>query len=190
MAFVLALINLAKRASSPAIDVLASNGDPDSSLLDPAPRGVTTAPGIVIIRLAAPLFFANGSVFAEAVKKAVTRASGVRNVVLDLEAVTDVDVTGAGAEAFNSLKVWWHDNGVALSLSRPRSELVQPMRDLGVLDDERLYATNRAALADLGAPPSVDGYEKARHPWDRSSETSSPSGSAWRSALFRSSRRS
>lgn len=150
VAFVLALINLAQRASSPAIDVLEADGDPHSSLLDPAPRGATTAPGIVIIRLAAPLFFANGSVFADAVKRAVTSASGVRNVVLDLEAVTDIDVTGA--EAFAGLKAWLHDNGVGLSFSRPRTELVDRMRDLGVLDDERLYPTNRAALADLGTP--------------------------------------
>ncbi|MET3568010.1 high affinity sulfate transporter 1 [Leifsonia sp. 563] len=150
VAFVLALINLAQRASSPAIDVLEADGDPHSSLLDPAPHGATTAPGIVIIRLAAPLFFANGSVFADAVKRAVTSASGVRNVVLDLEAVTDIDVTGA--VAFAGLKGWLHDNGVALSFSRPRTELVDRMRDLGVLDDERLYPTNRAALADLGAP--------------------------------------
>jgi high affinity sulfate transporter 1 len=150
VAFVLALINLAKRASSPAIDVLAADGDPDASLLDPAPKGSTTAPGIVVIRLAAPLFFANGSVFADAVKRAVTSATGVHHVVLDLEAVTDIDVTGA--EAFASLRAWLTEHQVALSFSRPRSELVARMRQLDILGDERLYPTNRAALADLGTP--------------------------------------
>ncbi|MGN7800411.1 SulP family inorganic anion transporter [Leifsonia sp. 22587] len=149
VAFVLALINLAKRASTPAIDVLAADGDPGASLLDPAPKGATTAPGIVVIRLAAPLFFANGSVFADAVKRAVT-GNDVRHVVLDLEAVTDVDVTGA--EDFADLKEWLTDHSVDLSFSRPRGDLVERMRHLGVLGDERLYPTNRAALADLGTP--------------------------------------
>lgn len=150
VAFVLALINLAKRASAPAIDVLAADGDANASLLDPAPNGTTTAPGIVVIRLAAPLFFANGSVFADAVKRAVTSAVGVRHVVLDLEAVTDIDVTGA--ESFATLKEWLTEHQVGLSFSRPRSDLVDRMRQLGVLADERLYPTNRAALADLRTP--------------------------------------
>jgi high affinity sulfate transporter 1 len=150
VAFVLALINLAKRASAPAIDVLAADGDPNGSLLDPAPKGTTTAPGIVVIRLAAPLFFANGSVFADAVKRAVTSGAGVRHVVLDLEAVTDIDVTGA--EAFAALRAWLTEHQVGLSFSRSRSDLVDRMRQLDVLGDERLYPTNRAALADLGAP--------------------------------------
>ena len=71
VAFVLALINLAKRAANPAIDVLALNDSPADSLLEDAPRGVLTAPGVIVIRMAAPLFFANGDVFAQAVKSAV-----------------------------------------------------------------------------------------------------------------------
>ena len=39
VAFVLALINLAKRAADPAIDVLASTGEPTDSVLDEAPSG-------------------------------------------------------------------------------------------------------------------------------------------------------
>jgi SulP family sulfate permease len=147
VAFVLALINLARRASSPAIDVLAADGDPESSLLDAAPPGTSTAPGVVVVRLAAPLFFANGSVFADAVKRAVTAGTGIRHVVLDLEAVSDVDVTGA--ETFEALKTWLGDNGVTLSFSRPRAAIVERMRALGLIADETLYPTNRAALQSL-----------------------------------------
>ena len=64
VAFVLALVNLAKRAANPAIDVLAATGEPTESLLEEAPVGSVTAPGVIVVRLAAPLFFANGSVFA------------------------------------------------------------------------------------------------------------------------------
>ena len=65
VAFVLALVNIARRASSPAIDVLALNDTPADSLLHHAPRGSVTAPGVIVVRMAAPLFFANGDVSDE-----------------------------------------------------------------------------------------------------------------------------
>ncbi|KQR45180.1 sulfate permease [Microbacterium sp. Leaf161] len=154
IAFVLALINLAKRASSPAIDVLAANDSPDSSLLDPAPAGTATAPGVIVIRLAAPLFFANGSVFSDAVKRAVTATPDAHHIVLDLEAVTDVDVTGA--EAFESLKTWLAANSVELAYSRPRQQILERMKTLGLVRDEAIYPTNRAALVALSGPAASE----------------------------------
>jgi len=152
ISFVLALINLARRASNPAIEVLAADDNPGRSLLEPARQGEVTAPGLVVVRMAAPLFFANGSVFSDAVKRAVNEApEPVHRVVLDLEAVTDIDVTGA--EAFEGLTKWLGEQGVALGFSRARSSLVDRMRDLGLLGDEPFYDTNRAAVADESAPP-------------------------------------
>ncbi|MFB2597452.1 SulP family inorganic anion transporter [Herbiconiux sp. P17] len=144
VAFVLALINLAKRASTPAIDVLAADGEPGASLLNPAPTGTPTTPGVVVIRMAAPLFFANAVVFSDAVKRAVTDTPEVRHVVLDLEAVTDVDVTGA--EAFEALKSWLAERSVSLAYSRPRQQIVDRMRGLALLADEPIYPTNRSAI--------------------------------------------
>ncbi|MFD4959427.1 SulP family inorganic anion transporter [Microbacterium sp. NPDC058389] len=151
VAFVLALINLAKRAANPAIDVLESDGDPKESLLEEATTGQSTAPGVVVVRLAAPLFFANGAVFTAAVKKAVTGASDpVHHVVIDLEAVTDVDVTGA--EAFASLEDWLRGEDVSLAFSRARPRTRQRLQKLGLVTDETFYATNRAAVAALAEP--------------------------------------
>ena len=149
VAFVLALINLARRAANPAIDVLSADGDPQASLLSGAPAGSVTAPGVVVIRLAAPLFFANGSVFSDAVKKAITGASSglVQHLVVDMEAVTDVDVTGA--EAFEALQTWLDDNDVTLGFSRLRPPVRQRLTELVLLRDETVYDTNRAAIAAL-----------------------------------------
>ena len=151
VAFVLALINLAKRAASPAIDVLEASGDPAESLLEDAPSGATTAPGIIVVRLAAPLFFANGTVFTSAVKEAI-RAAGdgaVQHLVVDMEAVTDVDVTGA--ESFAALKRWLADRSISLSFSRVRANTWRRLSELELLDGEPLHATNRAAIAALTA---------------------------------------
>ena len=157
VAFVLALINLARRASNPAIDVLAADDDSKRSLLADAPAGTTTAPGVVVVRLAAPLFFANGAVFATAVKRAVTEAEEpVRHLVFDMEAVTDIDVTGA--EAFESLEGWLGDEGVELSFSRVRPETRQRLEALGLLAGQQFVATTRAAVAALAGaePPARD----------------------------------
>ncbi|MET1017338.1 MAG: SulP family inorganic anion transporter [Leifsonia flava] len=152
VAFVLALINLAQRASHPAIDVLASDDNPTDSLLDQAPTGAVTAPGVIVVRLAAPLFFANGSVFADAVKTAVSSAptGTVRHLVVDMEAVTDVDVTGA--EAFDALSEWLGAQHVELAFSRLRPDARARLVKLGILRQEQVFETNRAAIAALADP--------------------------------------
>jgi MFS superfamily sulfate permease-like transporter len=147
VAFVLALINLARRAANPAIDVLAADDSGTGSLLDDAPAGAVTAPGVVVVRMAAPLFFANGDVFARAVKSATEAASGVRHLVVDMEAVTDVDVTAA--EQFASLRRWLDDHDITLSFSRLRPAARPRLTRLGVLVAETVYDTNHAAVAAL-----------------------------------------
>ncbi|KQZ11535.1 sulfate permease [Agromyces sp. Root1464] len=153
VAFVLALINLAKRAANPPIDVLAAGDSPTQSLLGEAPVGTMTAPGVIVIRLAAPLFFANGSVFDDAVKKAVKAVpeGTVRHVVIDMEAVTDVDVTGA--ESFTALVAWLDARGIELGFSRVRSDARDRLTDLGLLGERRIFDTNRAAIAALASTP-------------------------------------
>jgi SulP family sulfate permease len=153
VAFVLALINLAKRAATPAIDVLAANDSPTDSLLEEAPAGSMTAPGVIVIRLAAPLFFANGDVFTQAVKRALRAApdGDVHSLVVDMEAVTDVDVTGA--EAFASLKQWLTEQDVTLSFSRVRPDARERLIALGLLEGESVFPTNRAAVEALSPRP-------------------------------------
>lgn len=160
VAFVLALINLAKRAANPAIDVLAANDSPADSLLDEAPAGSVTVPGVIVVRLAAPLFFANGVIFSQAVQRAVTAAppGEVHSLVVDMEAVTDVDVTGA--EAFTALKQWLIEHDIALSFSRVRSEARERLVTFGLLEGETVYPTNRAAIEAL--VPPVGWREKLR----------------------------
>lgn len=163
VAFVLALINIAKRASNPAIDVLADDDNPADSLLDEAAAGSVTAPGIVVVRMAAPLFFANGDTFAQAVRAAVTAAGpgAVRHVVIDMEAVTDADVTAA--ESFESLIEWLDDNGVALSFSRLRAGAKSRLTQLGVLGDQQVFDTNRSAVEHLSARQSQSVDQPSPH---------------------------
>lgn len=160
VAFVLSLIHLARRAASPAIDVLAENDDLTASLLDDAPSGQLTAEGTIVVRMAAPLFFANGVVFVQAVKHAVEAAGqgNVHHLVIDMEAVTDVDVTGS--EAFDGLRSWLVELGIGLSFSRVRSGARPRLRRFGIVrDDDTVHATNRAAIAALTAVLPADAAD-------------------------------
>lgn len=165
-AFALALVNLARRAAHPAIDLLSHTGDPAASLLDGLPvAGLGAAPsseqgvesvqtllgstGTLVVRMAAPLFFANGVVFVSAVKRAVIDAGGkssVRRLIIDMEAVTDVDVTGS--DAFTGLRNWLGAEGITLEFSRVRSGAIPRLTRLGVIaEEDPLYPTNRSAVA-------------------------------------------
>ena len=97
--------------------------------------------------MAAPLFFANGVVFGDAVRKAVNATDGIRHVVIDMEAVTDVDVTGA--EAFEALRTWLNAKSVELAFSRVRDDARNRLEQLGLLTDVQVFDTNREAVAAL-----------------------------------------
>ncbi|MDL9981308.1 SulP family inorganic anion transporter [Microbacterium sp. ASV49] len=155
VAFVLALVNLAQRASRPAIDVLADGGEGEASLLEDAPQGTVTAPGVIVIRLAAPLFFANASVFTTATKNAIIAAGvdSVHDLVMDMEAVTDVDITGA--EAFENFSQWLEENHVRLSFSRVRPQSAERLKKLGILHDQKIYPTNREAVEAVSSAASA-----------------------------------
>lgn len=160
VAFVLALINLARRAAHPAIDVLAQDDNPADSLLQDAPTGQVTAEGTIVVRMAAPLFFANGAVFAQAVQAAINSAGGsdvVHHLVIDMEAVTDVDVTGA--EAFGGLRQWLGTAAVSLAFSRVRPGARERLARFDVVrPEDTVFPTNRAAVTALtaaGSEPSL-----------------------------------
>ncbi|WP_348787014.1 SulP family inorganic anion transporter [Leifsonia sp. NPDC080035] len=146
IAFVLAVVNVTRRAANPPIDTLAADGDPEHSLLAAAPVGEPTVPGVVVVRLAAPLFFANSTVFEQAVERAA-REAGARHVVLDMEAVTDVDVTGA--ESWEAVQASLSGRGTDLALSRVRPGIRDRLEHLGLLHGVRFFDTNREAIMAL-----------------------------------------
>jgi high affinity sulfate transporter 1 len=149
LAFVLSLVNLAMRASKPPVDLLSSSDIPNGSLLPLTPGEFITAPGVVIVRFAAPLFFANASVFDDALRKAVAggKPLGLRHLVLDCEAITDIDVTGA--KAFRETAAWLRDERVELHFSRVRPDLAAVLHDFGLGAGVEVFGTNRQALEAL-----------------------------------------
>lgn len=149
--FVLALLNLAWRAAHPPIETLSGEHDPQVSLLRAGDQDAQTAPGVVILRCAAPIFFANGATLTDRVKGAADAPGPpVRAVVLDLESVTDLDVTGS--EALRGARKHLAERGVVFGYTRMRDDLRELLHRFDLIDGTVEFATNRAAVAELRAP--------------------------------------
>ena len=106
-------------------------------------------PDVVIFRWEAPLFFANSGMFADAVRELV-KERRPSWIVLQCEAITDIDVTAAGM--LERLDNELNAKGVHLAFVELRSRLHELVHDYGLheaLDREHFYGTIEEALADI-----------------------------------------
>jgi len=148
VAFLLATIDLLRRASRPRTWVLREA--PDGSHF--VPEETDYAPdtsGILIYRFGSSLYFANANLFEEEVEKLVDRAATpVKWFVLDAQAMNDIDTTGA--ETLHQVLQWLKGRGVSVSVSRANpsaSALLARYHLMELIGENRLYPTNRHALA-------------------------------------------
>lgn len=103
-------------------------------------------PGILVYRWEAPLFFANAGIFRSQVRGLV-RERGPRWVVLQCEAITDVDVTAA--EMLEQLDRELNAAGVHMAFAELRGRLQALTLRYGLLetlDRDHFYPTLEAAI--------------------------------------------
>ena len=148
IAFLLATIDLLRRASRPGTWVLQEAADGSYFV----PKETDRAPepsGIIIYRFGAPLYFANAALFEQEIEKLVTQAATPVNwFVLDAEAMVDIDTTGA--EALHQVLTLLASRGVTVALSRtnqPTTDLLARYHLLELIGENRLYPSNRHAVA-------------------------------------------
>lgn len=88
-------------------------------------------PGIVIVRFDAPLFFANGGIFDDYVRAAVTAAGGdVHTVILAAEPITDIDTTAA--DELIELDDFLAKRGITLIFAEMKGPVKDHLRDYGL----------------------------------------------------------
>ncbi|MEO8518978.1 MAG: sulfate permease [Dermatophilaceae bacterium] len=121
-------------------------------------KGTTKVPGVVVFRWEAPLFFANAGIFRRQVR-ALARDNDAGWIVLQCEAVTDIDVTAG--DMLQQLSAQLEKHGVHLAFVEIRTRLRERMRRYGLfesMDQERLYPSVDAAIAAIEAyvPPATD----------------------------------
>ncbi len=150
IAFLLATIDVIRRASRPGTWVLRETQDGSHFI----PTETVAAPdgsGLVVYRFGAPLYFANANLFLEEVEKLVTQGPiPIRALVLDAEAIGDIDTTGA--EVLHQTVTLLAKRGVILAVARANPHLpslLQRYHLLQLIGETRLYPTNRHAVAAL-----------------------------------------
>jgi SulP family sulfate permease len=92
-------------------------------------------PGLVVYRFDAPLFFANAQLLADDIEAAVADGATpepVRWVVIDAEAIGDVDSSGSGVLA--DLADGLRERGITLSLARLKAAVSEYLDRAGVME--------------------------------------------------------
>jgi sulfate permease, SulP family len=116
LAMLLSLLRVVRHSYRPHTGVLAI-GQRDAWQLIPAIPGALTEPGLIIYSFGAALFYANASLFVKEIRGLVRiSASPVRWVVVDAEAITNVDYTAA--RMVQQLQKELADGGVNLGFAR------------------------------------------------------------------------
>ncbi|MFZ3187078.1 MAG: STAS domain-containing protein, partial [Candidatus Sulfotelmatobacter sp.] len=161
LAMVLSLLRVVRHSYRPHTGVfVVSKGD--AWQLVPAIPGAATEPGLVIYRFGAALFYANASLFANEVRGLVGPGpSPVRWLVVDAEAITNVDYTAA--RMVQQLHQELVHGGVVLVLARVSASLKADL-DRHLLTEvigaarffDRLHDA-LAAFAELKDQPSQTG---------------------------------
>jgi len=154
IAFLLSLIDMVRRASTPETSALQEV--PDGSHFVPANAGQGTgSSGLIVYRFGAPLYFANSTLFVDEVEQLLAATDPpVSWFVLDAEAMVDIDTTGA--EALRQAITMAADRNVVFAVSRAdRSfrawlEKYELMESIG---ESRFYPTNRHAAAAFRSGP-------------------------------------
>ena len=114
-------------------------------------------PSVLVFRWEAPLFFANAGMFRDQVRELV-RDRSPRWVILQCEAITDIDVTAA--DVLEQLDLELNERGVNIAFVELRSRLKDLVYDYGLfatLDADHFYGSIEEALADIGRESAGGG---------------------------------
>ena len=118
--------------------------------------GGTEVPGVLVYRWEAPLFFANAGAFRQQVRHLV-RERDPQWIVLQCEAITDIDVTAA--EMLEQLDVELNAAGRHLAFVELRSRLQDLVQRYGLfetLDRDHFYPSIETALRSIdGTSPDA-----------------------------------
>jgi high affinity sulfate transporter 1 len=116
----------------------------------------TELPDIVVYRWEAPLFFANAGMFRQQIR-ALARERKPHWVILQCEAITDIDVTAA--DILQQLDIELNEHGIKIAFVELRDRLKDLVYDYGLfatLDADHFYGSIEEALADIERQRSAD----------------------------------
>jgi SulP family sulfate permease len=132
----------------------------------PAAPGLQTAPGLIVYRYGADLFYANADHFADEVRELIEKAPApVKWLLLDAEAIGDVDLSAA--QNVRSLLEDLSRKGVRVVFGRVNRYLLSDMRRhriAAVIGDGRIFPTLHEALDAIRAEGFPTGPNATKAP--------------------------
>jgi sulfate permease, SulP family len=158
---VLSLLLLIARASRPGIRLLGKHPESEAYLDVERHEGLIRTPGVIVVRVDGPLFFADANRFRERVRELVDAGAPVHAVVIDAEAVSQTDTDGA--DILIELAGELDSRGAVLALARVQSSMLDLWRRAGAIDaigPERVFHTTAEAVEDVS---SKGGDARAAH---------------------------
>lgn len=153
------LLGIAIAVAVSVIDLLSRVARPHAAVLGTVPGipgwhsikdypNATQEHGLVIFRYDSPLFFANAEDFLQRARAVITDNTHIHWFLLNVEAVSEVDITGL--DALSDLHDFCSHRGIRLGLVRAKSELLEELGRHGFLEqigEDAVYQTTASALA-------------------------------------------
>jgi len=146
LAMVLSLLRVLNHSYHPQTGVLVE-GEQGLWETKPAVAETVTEPGLVIYRFGAALFYANAGLFGHEVR-ILARGSGVRWLVVDAEAITNVDYSAA--RMLRDLNQYLTQINVEFSFARTASSLRADLvrhRVIDAIGEQRIFPRLHNATA-------------------------------------------
>jgi sulfate permease, SulP family len=132
-----------------------------------------TVPGLIAYRFYAPLFFANAEYFVRRIQTLVANSTEpVKWVLVDVQAVSEIDVTGA--DAIQRLARDLDARGISLKFARANRPLREVFDRIGLGDrlrDERLFPSVHVAIQTFRQQESLRAVADDHHVNDRTNLT-------------------
>jgi sulfate permease, SulP family len=152
LAMVLSLLRVMRHSYHPQTGVLVATENGWSEMTPPL-AGAVTQPGLTIYRFGAPLFYANADRFAREIRQIVgTTTSKVRWLIVDAEAITNIDYTAARTvrQLYTNLRQRNVEFGFARVAISLRSDLIRH-RLFEVIGRDHIYSHLHEAVAAFTA---------------------------------------
>jgi SulP family sulfate permease len=150
LAIVLSIVDHLRRSYRPDNSVIVRTAAGSLSAL-PVAQAAQAAPGVVVYRFDASLYYANANRFAEEALQLVAGADPpVKQLCLDAEAIGDIDYSAA--ETIRETVTALRDQEVSFSIARVTDDVRAQLDKYGITDlvgADRIYDTIDAALTAL-----------------------------------------
>jgi high affinity sulfate transporter 1 len=165
LAVVLSLVEMVRRQYRPHRFVigLSAEGTPTYQR---AASGMQSAPGLLVFRYDADLFYANANQFSDSVQQLITTAPDpVRWLVLDCSSIPDVDYSAG--RALHELVTFVHNRGATVALAALDPDLRATLERFGVLEllnVDHVYPTVEDAIAGFRAVSQEPGQADSATP--------------------------